>query len=166
MNNHQSACKSKGAHMPAKSLLNDTSNSLSFNKAALPISNALLKRLADVLNQHTEVVGDNYIVINFRDKGYSAENGGYHPVEISLSKDANNRYTILYITDFSYCGGPYPELERDIDFDFGNSAAFTRYIGWTGISSLAILELYPLWEDNFVDYLDTDAYDQIEVRGH
>jgi len=130
--------------MPAKSLLNDTSNSLSFNKAALPISNALLKRLADVLNKHSEVVGDNYIVINFRDKGYSAENGGYHPVEISLSKDANNR----------------------IDFDFGNSAAFTRYGGWTSICSPAIVELYPLWEDNFIAYLDTDAYDQIEVRGH
>ncbi|MFA0249609.1 DUF2787 domain-containing protein [Vibrio sp. 10N.261.45.A4] len=166
MNNQQSACKSKELLMPAKSPLNDTSNSLSFNKAALPISNALLKRLAEVLNQHTGVVGDNYIVINFRDKDYSAENGGYHPVEISLSKDAHNHYTILYITDFSFCGGPYPELERDIDFDFGNSAAFTRYGGWASICSPAIVELYPLWEDNFIANLDTDTYDQIEVRGH
>nr|PMI85466.1 hypothetical protein BCU36_00590 [Vibrio lentus] len=137
---------------------------MSFNKAALPISNALLKRLADVLNQHTEVVSDNYIVINFRDKGYSAENGGYHPVEISLSKDANNRYTILYITDFSYCGGAYPELDRDIDFDIGNSVVFSRYAGWQSIRLPTMTELYELWEGNFLSYMSMDAYDQIQVE--
>lgn len=141
-------------------------NTLSFNQAALPISNILLKRLADTLNKHAESISDNYIVINFRDKSYSAEGGGYHPVEVSLSKDANNRYTILYITDFSYCGHYFPELERDLDFDFGNSAAFTRYIGWVSISSPAIAELYPLWEENFITYLEAGAYDQIEVQGH
>jgi hypothetical protein len=121
--------------MPAKSLLSDTSNSLSFNKAALPISNALLKRLADVLNKHTEVVGDNYIVINFRDKTYSAENGGFHPVEIALNKTDENHISILYITDFSYCGGPYPELERDVDFDFIQATVFTRYSALKSMSA-------------------------------
>lgn len=152
--------------MTTQSIPKTPTRDLSFNKAALPISNVLLKRLEGVLSQHPEVVGDSYIVINFRDKSYSAESGGYHPVEISLSKDANNRYTILYITDFSYCGLHFPELERDLDFDFGNSAAFTRCGGWTSICSPEIVELYPLWEENFVAYLEMDVYDQIDIRGH
>ena len=135
----------------------------SFNKAVLPISNTLLAQLSKVLNDHPEVLADRYITINFRDKNYSAEDGGYHPVEIALSKNTHNHYTILYITDFSYCGHHFPELDRELDFDFDNSAAFTRYGGWKSICSPEIIELYPLWEDNFVAYLDMDAYDQIEL---
>ncbi len=138
----------------------------SFNKTPLPISNSLLEQLSHLLNKHPEVINDNHITINFRDKRYSVERGGYHPVEIALSKDAKNHYSITYITDFSFNGYPYPELERDIDFDLSNGAVFTRYSGWKGIASPSMSNLYKLWESNFIAYLDIKAYDQIELRSH
>lgn len=55
------------------------------------------------------------VILNFRDPGYSPETGGFHPVEISISKLGR----ILYITDFSYVGPPpFAELAKELDFDF------------------------------------------------
>jgi len=70
----------------------------SFNKTALPISLALLDTLNNVLNKHTGLV-EGHHTIHFSNKHYSAEHGGYHPVEIALKKDINNLYSILCITD-------------------------------------------------------------------
>ncbi|WP_210448052.1 DUF2787 family protein, partial [Vibrio crassostreae] len=36
---------------------------------------------------------------------------------------------------FSYCGGPYPELERDLDFDFIQATVFTRYSALKSMSA-------------------------------
>ena len=56
------------------------------------------------------------VILNFRDPDYSAESGGYHPVEICV----NAQGRIQYITDFAYYGqGPYAELGKELDFDFG-----------------------------------------------
>lgn len=49
----------------------------------------------------------------FKDLSYSAENGGYHPVEIRLIS-RNDEWYFDYITDFSYMGVVYPELERKL----------------------------------------------------
>jgi hypothetical protein len=143
-----------------------TTSTISFSQSALPISKPLLDHLSTLLSQHSEVIGDHCITINFSDQSYSAENGGYHPVEIALTKTNDERYSIIYITDFSFCGQGYPELERDLDFDLGNSMAFARYTGWQSLPSSDMTELYQLWESNFLTYLETQAYDQILVQSH
>ena len=100
--------------------------------------------------------------INFRDRSYSAEEGGYHPVEIGL-KIENNMLNILYITDFAFMGNHYPELERCIDFDFGNQVAFSVATGWQSIRSEGIDELYKMWEHNFLHYVEAECYDEIAI---
>jgi len=64
----------------------------------LSISNRLISILAKEIEQHSEVDSSSGCIINFRDPDYSAESGGYHPVEICL--DENGRFQ--YITDFAY----------------------------------------------------------------
>jgi hypothetical protein len=54
------------------------------------------------------------LTFNFRDPNYTADKGGYHPVELRLEKH-NELWQFIYITDFSYQGGPYPELVKEID---------------------------------------------------
>ncbi len=145
--------------MPVKTLA-----LITFSPTSLPLSKAFQRCLSQVLRQPRDKQSD-HMTINFRDKSYSAENGGYHPVEIALNKTDENHYSILYITDFSYCGGPYPELERDLDFDIGNGMAFSRYAGWQNIRHSSVIELYELWESNFIVYQEMEAYDEIEVSG-
>ena len=52
--------------------------------------------------------GINGITFNFQDDDYSAELGGFHPVEVRVV-NSENLWTFEYITDFSYQGA-YPEL--------------------------------------------------------
>jgi hypothetical protein len=49
---------------------------------ALPVSKQLADAIADLLTKYS-VTGDS-VTINFRDPIYSAESGGFHPVEIRL----------------------------------------------------------------------------------
>lgn len=135
----------------------------SFNKTALPISLTLLDTLNNILNKHTGLVEGHHI-INFSNKHYSAEHGGYHPVEIALKKDINNKYTILGITDFSFNGYPYPTLERDIEFNFTHSTVFTRYSGLKSMTAPNTDNLYTLWESKFIANLAKGVYNQVELR--
>lgn len=136
---------------------------ISFNKTALPISLALLDTLNNVLNKHTGLVEGHHI-IHFSNKHYTAEHGGYHPVEIALAKGVNNLYSILCITDFSFNGYPYPILERDIEFDFTHATVFTRNSGLKSINAPNTDKLYTLWESKFIANLTKGAYCQIELR--
>jgi len=115
----------------------------------LPISNELV----EIFNKEIHKSGKNNNValyINFRDPTYSQEDGGFHPVEVMISKTGY----IQYITDFSYMGYP-PELVKEIDFDiaagifqhFRNEYNITR-----GVS------LFKLWQLNFCSYYNMDAY--------
>lgn len=105
---------------------------LKFTPSALPVSNKLLALLSQYCHASMESTqSTSYTLsIHFRDKSYSAEEGGYHPVEIGLNIVSGKTVDILYITDFAYMGNYYPELERCIDFDFGNQVAFTVATGW------------------------------------
>ena len=136
---------------------------ISFNKTALPISLTLLDTLNNILNKHTGLVEGHHI-INFSNKHYTAEHGGYHPVEIALTKGVNNLYSILCITDFSFNEYPYPTLERDIEFDFTHDTVFTRYSGLKSISAPNTDKLYTLWESKFIANFAKGAYDQVELR--
>ncbi len=138
---------------------------LHFTPSALAVSNKLLT----LLNQHCHASMESTqstshaLSIHFRDKSYSAEEGGYHPVEIGLNIVNDKTVDILYITDFAYMGNYYPELERCIDFDFGNQVAFTVATGWQSILSPGIDELYQMWEQNFLQYVEWECYDDIQI---
>lgn len=138
---------------------------LNFTPSVLPVSNKLLT----LLNQHCHASMESTqstshaLSIHFRDKSYSAEEGGYHPVEIGLNIVSGKTVDILYITDFAYMGNYYPELERCIDFDFGNQVAFTVATGWQSIRSPGFDELYQMWEQNFLQYVEWECYDDIQI---
>ncbi|MFA0494662.1 DUF2787 family protein [Vibrio sp. 10N.222.54.B11] len=101
------------------------------------------------------------VVINFRDKSYSSEDGGFHPVEIRITR-LGDQWVFDYITDFSYCG-LIPELEKEIDFDFGHGVAYIRYMGEVPITESSVAEFYSMWETNFLSYIGMDCFDEIKV---
>lgn len=97
----------------------------------------------------------NSITLNFRDQGYSAESGGYHPVEIRLEKKSE-LWQIAYITDFSFQGSPFPELIKEIDICFITKQVFSLFCGW--LQNKSAKELLNLFIDNFVEYYSMDCY--------
>ena len=70
--------------------------------------------LNDLLKD-TSLDASEIAALNFRDATYSAESGGYHPVEIHVDSKGN----ILCITDFSFAGvPPFVELGIELDWSF------------------------------------------------
>ncbi|HCM1607768.1 TPA: DUF2787 domain-containing protein [Vibrio parahaemolyticus] len=136
-----------------------------FNKCPLSISPRLQTVLIDHINTKA-TDSSTAITLNFRDTSYSAEAGGFHPVEIAMQKDGAQRWSILYITDFGYMGNTYPELERNVDFDIGNNMAFFTGVGWQAIDAYGVNDFYQIWESNFLSYLEMDAFDEIKLSSH
>jgi len=95
------------------------------------------------------------LTFNFRDPNYSSEKGGYHPVELRLEKH-NDQWQFIYITDFSYQGGPYPELVKEIDVCFETKRVFSLFGGW--LSQRSGKELIKLFISNFIEYHSMDTY--------
>ncbi len=121
----------------------------------LPVTSKLTDIIKDAL-KGKDLKGKTSVTLNFRDPDYSAENGGYHPVEIML-KRKGDEWHILYITDFCYVGiGPYAELVKDLDFDFGTGVFQTTY-GYFRIEEA--LDIYPIWEQNFITYFRIDSFE-------
>ncbi|WP_159739604.1 DUF2787 family protein [Vibrio atypicus] len=102
------------------------------------------------------------VVINFRDSNYSSENGGWHPVEIRLVR-LYEQWVFDYITDFAYCGGPYPELVKEVDFNFSSGTASFSYAPELPITSSEVMEFYSMWESNFLSYVEMCVFDEIKV---
>ena len=128
----------------------------------LPISIDLQNALNRICNESGKVSSSTQAVtVNFRERAYCPENGGYHPIEISISR-LNDLWVFDYITDFSYCG-LMPELEKEIDFDFGHGVAYIRYMGEVPITESSVAEFYSMWETNFLSYVGMDCFDEIEV---
>ncbi|WP_394128418.1 DUF2787 domain-containing protein [Vibrio hepatarius] len=141
---------------------------LTFTASTLPVSNKLHTLLSKLFTAHLlgheTLATSRYLVFNFRDKTYSAEEGGFHPIEIAICHTSIGEWSIEYITDFAYMGNYYPELERNLDFDFRVGQFFVAYRGWLPMQgSSDAKELYQLWECNFLAYVDTDAYNEITV---
>ena len=96
--------------------------------------------------------------VAFRDSSYSAETGGFHPVEVAVGRDGR----IRSIADFSHGGrAPAAELAKGLEFDFVNNR-FTQYglvypIGRGG-------GLYRIWEANFCSYWEAGVYDDVKVE--
>ena len=77
---------------------------------ALPVTHKFTNAITVMLNE--KGISGNSVTINFRDPTYSAESGGFHPVEIRLERQ-NNTWHLCYITDFVYVGsGPCAELAK------------------------------------------------------
>ncbi len=136
----------------------------------LPVSNKLNQCLIDALNQrpelHSGLEETSSVTFNFRDKSYSAENGGFHPVEIALTKETDSTWQYAYITDFAFVGNHYPELAKELDFDFLSGEWFASYLrDYSSIkNNRNAAELYRLWEHNFLAYADMGMYDEIEIN--
>ena len=114
---------------------------------ALPVTHKFTNAITVMLNE--KGISGNSVTINFRDPTYSAESGGFHPVEIRLERQ-NNTWHLCYITDFVYVGsGPYAELAKDLDFDF-QAGVFQNLFGVFPIEQAT--DLYQIWEGNFLHY--------------
>ncbi|TCW20782.1 DUF2787 domain-containing protein [Vibrio crassostreae] len=137
---------------------------LAFTSLPLPVSKKLYALLnAHLLNNET-LSTSRHVIFNFRDKTYSADAGGFHPVEISISQSSTGEWCVEYITDFAYMGNYYPELERNLDFDFRARQCFASYHGWFSMKdNREAIELYQLWESNFLAYVEMEAFDDITL---
>lgn len=103
------------------------------------------------------------VVINFRDSSYNAESrSGFHPVEIRLVR-LYDQWIFDYIADFAYCGGPYPELVKEVDFNFSSGTASFSYVPELPITSSEVMEFYSMWESNFLSYVEMGVFDEIKI---
>ena len=89
------------------------------------------------------------VTINFRDPSYSAETGGYHPVEVRLENEGDG-WRMVYITDFTFVGSGYmAELAKELDFSFSDGV-FQNLFGTFPIEQA--VDIYQTWEANFLFY--------------
>ncbi|MGR5553499.1 DUF2787 family protein [Vibrio alfacsensis] len=138
---------------------------LTFNveRLLLPVTQDLQNKLEQIANQHDlPTATTTALTFNFRDTSYSAEDGGWHPVEIRIEQE-NGQWHFSYITDFSYVGYPYPELAKEVDFDFDNGEFSMMFMPTLPISEISVMDFYQDWDLNFMTYLHMDAFDEITV---
>ncbi|PSW63877.1 DUF2787 domain-containing protein [Photobacterium leiognathi subsp. mandapamensis] len=138
---------------------------LTFNveRLLLPVTVDLQQKLQHIATQHDlSTTSTSALTFNFRDTGYSAESGGWHPVEIRIEQE-NDQWHFIYITDFSYVGYPYPELAKEVDFDFDNNRASVLYSWEELITDSRVIEFYQVWEMNFLAYVEMEVFDEIKV---
>jgi|TARA_R110001583_G_scaffold194969_1_gene368018 hypothetical protein len=110
---------------------------------------------AELATLTTPALDTSTITFNFRDNDYSAESGGFQPVEIRLELH-NNLWQFIYITDFSYQGFPYPELVKEIDICFQSKRVYSLYGG--NLSRRDGNELLKLFLSNFIEYHAMGTY--------
>lgn len=102
--------------------------------------------ITDILVSHES---EKSITINFHAPNYSADDGGYHLVEIRLENEGDG-WHFCYITDFCYVDRGYMgELAKDLDFDF-DTGVFQNLFGTYPIEQA--IEMFQVWESNFVYY--------------
>ena len=94
------------------------------------------------------------VTVTFQDPGFSAETGGYHPVEVMVSKDGR----IQYVTDFSYVGQPpFSELAKELDFEF--SLGLFQQMGQDH-PIVAGRSLFRTWQANFCGYHESGVFEE------
>lgn len=138
---------------------------LTFNveRLLLPISVDLQDKLIQIAKQQNKLTPSICaLTFNFRDSSYSAESGGWHPVEIRIEQESG-QWHFNYITDFSYVGYPYPELAKEVDFDFDNGLATFMFMPPQSISEVDVMDFYQVWEMNFLAYVEMEAFDEIKI---
>lgn len=119
----------------------------------LPVSRTFIKIIVEYLPPPP--LTPPAVTLNFRDPKYSAESGGFHPVEIRLIHHADVWY-FDYLTDFSYMGGPWPELEKELDISWSQSYVWHYLMGDIDIEEGGAL--FELWQRNFIHYWKMKIY--------
>lgn len=138
---------------------------LTFNveRLLLPVTVDLQQKLQHIATQdNLPTTSTSALTFNFRDTGYSAESGGWHPVEIRIEQE-NGQWHFSYITDFSYVGHPYPELAKEVDFDFDSGIDSFLFMKQVPISNDDVMDFYQVWEMNFLAYVEMEVFDEIKV---
>nr|WP_040571559.1 DUF2787 family protein [Shewanella benthica] len=130
---------------------------INIDNLCLPVSQTLATYIVQLITDHDN---NQAITINFRDPTYSADAGGFHPVEIRLEKD-HSQWNFSYITDFCYVGSGYmADLAKDLDFDFG-CGVFQNLVGTYPLEQAR--DIYQMWERNFLSYcIDINVF-KIEI---
>ncbi|MGU5638080.1 DUF2787 domain-containing protein [Aeromonas veronii] len=124
---------------------------------SLPVTPALLTLLCQEA-AHTSLDLDRCtsLIFNFRNPGYSAEQGGVHPVEIRLIRGLDG-WLFDYVTDFSYQGiGNHAEFGKELDFNFLDGEHFM--LGWGPLRLAEATDLFALWQTNFVAYYRLECF--------
>ena len=118
---------------------------------ALPVTPALLALLSQEAERTDLDLGRcTQLTFNFRNPGYSAEQGGVHPVEIRLVRGLDD-WLFDYVTDFSYQGlGPDAELYKELDFNFLDGEHYLQ--GWGPLPPTEAHELFHMWQNSFLAY--------------
>lgn len=123
---------------------------------ALPVSKRLISILETEIRK-ARIKGNKKLNIRFRDSTFSAQTGGYLPVEIAISAEG----LIRYITDFSYVSTtPFEELAIELDFDFEHST-FQQFKAVYPITQAR--EIFTIWQNNFCTYYKNGSYDLVAV---
>lgn len=120
------------------------------------------KEFIEIVKKEVSKAGHNFdketVIINFRDRSYSPEQGGIHPVEIMLVQ-----WKVFYVTDFCYFG-QFGELIKELDWDFSIGRFQQLGIGESREYPISEgCELFQMWQGNFVSYYNMGAYDEIAV---
>ena len=102
------------------------------------------------------------LTFNFRNPGYSVEQGGVHPVEIRLIRGLDG-WLFDYVTDFSYQGlGSDAELCKALDFNFLDGEH--TMLGWGPLQLAEARELFDIWQCNFIAYCRLECF-SVTVAG-
>jgi len=114
-----------------------------------------------IANQQTipDVTG---FIVNFRDTNYGPDTGGYHPVEVGISL-YDGIWQIDYLTDFSICAGPFPEMVIELDFNCQENMLFSLFQKPALLEDSDTQDFYQLWEANFLSYVEMKCLDEITV---
>ena len=130
---------------------------------ALPVDQALLILLnQEVAKTELNIDRLTQLTFNFRNPGYSAEQGGVHPVEIRLVRGLDD-WLFDYVTDFSYQGlGQDAELCKEIDFNLSCDEHYLQ--SWGPLPGVEARELFALWQRNFISYAQL-GYFTVTVSG-
>ncbi|WP_368199026.1 DUF2787 domain-containing protein [Aeromonas sp. R7-4] len=130
---------------------------------ALPVCQALLALLSQEAERTDLDLGRcTQLTFNFRNPGYSAEQGGVHPVEIRLVRGLDD-WLVDYVTDFSYQGlGQDAELCKELDFNFLDGEH--TMLGWGPLRLAEARELFDIWQSNFIAYCRLECF-SVTVSG-
>jgi DNA-binding beta-propeller fold protein YncE len=116
-----------------------------------------LTKLLEGLRQENGLQGQS-VIFNFRDPNYSAETGGYHPVEIMVEADGS----LVYVTDFTYVGqGDFAELTTELNWDFRCGEYEQLWYG-ANLPLHVGAEMFGIWQKNFLSYYGDDVF-EVEV---
>ncbi|WP_272661200.1 DUF2787 family protein [Providencia sp. PROV163] len=109
-----------------------------------------------VINSAIDLTTVRAVTMNFRDPLYSAETGGFHPVEIRLLR-RHEQWQFDYMTDFSFMGSYYPELEKELDICWSQGYVYHFMMG--DIDEEEGGAMFELWQRNFIQYHKMKCYE-------